>query len=143
MTKTNISNSPKIIPITAIAELAIANYFATINQENFTQTAALFAEAGELHAPFEQPIVGRKAIAAYLDKEAKKMQLVPQTGRYESTEGDLQQIKVQGKVKTPFFSVNVAWYFHLDREQQITIAKIKLLASPQELLGLKQAQDDR
>ncbi len=44
--------------IKAIEEPVITNYFLTINQENFLETAALFAENGELKAPFEQPITG-------------------------------------------------------------------------------------
>ncbi|MGL5076282.1 MAG: hypothetical protein ACRDBG_10685, partial [Waterburya sp.] len=58
--------------------LVIDNYFATINREDFEQTAALFAEDGKLLAPFEDPILGRDAIALYLHKEAKGMKLLPQ-----------------------------------------------------------------
>ena len=135
------------IVIEGIEESAIVNYFATINKEEFAATAALFEPEGVMLAPFEKPIVGREAIAAYLNKEARGMKLLPSQGIYETTEDDIE-IKVSGKVKTSLFSVNVAWYFSLNTDRQLTEAKIKLLASPQELLGLqsktenKQAQED-
>ncbi|MGL5941598.1 MAG: ketosteroid isomerase family protein [Waterburya sp.] len=117
--------------------LVIDNYFATINREDFEQTAAFFAEDGKLLAPFEEPILGRDAIALYLQKEAKGMKLLPQKKMCELTADNVDKIKVTGKVKTSLFSVNVAWFFNFNSEQQITEAKIKLLASPQELLGLR------
>ncbi len=125
------------ITIANIEEATIINYFATINQEDFTDTAALFTTDGELLAPFEPPIIGPEAIASYLSKEARGMKLIPQQGIYEPVEDENQKIKIVGKVKTSLFSVNAAWYFSLNQNRQITTAKIKLLASPQELLGLK------
>jgi predicted SnoaL-like aldol condensation-catalyzing enzyme len=44
---------------------AITAYFAGVNAERFDDVAALFAPAGELHAPGTPPRVGRAAIAAY------------------------------------------------------------------------------
>ncbi|HEY9771111.1 MAG TPA: nuclear transport factor 2 family protein [Coleofasciculaceae cyanobacterium] len=128
------------LTIEGITESALLDYFATINQEEFEITASLFAEAGELLAPFEKPLVGREKIAAYLTKEAKGMKLLPKQGICE-TEADFEIYKVLGKVKTALFSVNAAWYFTLNLEGQITTAKIKLLASPQELLGLQNLQE--
>ena len=137
--KTEITNIPTI---KGINELTIINYFATINQENFEATAALFIEQGQLLVPFEKPIIGKNAIAKYLSQEAKGMKLLPQQGVYESLKDDTESITVTGKVKTILFSVNVAWYFSLNSAQKIITAKIKLLASPQELLGLKQKRDN-
>jgi hypothetical protein len=137
MTYTNTQPS---ITIEGIEELAIASYFVTINQAEFEQTAALFSEAGELHAPFEKPIIGRKAIASYLTQEAKGMKLLPKKGISEPIEDGIKSINVIGKVKTSLFSVNVAWHFYLNQNQQITTATIKLLASPPELLKLKRSQ---
>ena len=128
------------ISIEGISAPAIANYFITINQEEFTETASLFAEAGEMHAPFEKPIVGREKIASYLTKEATGMKLLPMQGICE-TEDDTERFKVLGKVRTSMFSVNVAWYFTLDQQGQLTTARIKLLASPQELLNLQNQRD--
>ena len=121
--------------IEGVEEIVIYNYFATINQEDFEQTATLFAEDGQLLAPFEKPLIGRQAIAAYLTKEAKGMELLPQTGI--AIADNPQQFDIKGKVKTSLFTVNVGWYFELNQLKKITTAKIKLLASPQELLGLK------
>ena len=64
------------IAIEGISEPAIANYFATINREEFTETASLFAEDGAMLAPFEKPIVGRENITAYLAKEATGNEVV-------------------------------------------------------------------
>ena len=125
------------IAIEGVEESTVIDYFATINQEKFESTAALFAEGGELLAPFEKPIVGQKAIASYLAKEAKGMELRPKSASYEPIENNSRAIKIVGKVKTPLFSVNVGWYFKLNQSQEITSVKIKLLASPQELLGLR------
>ncbi len=136
MTYTDIKES---IAIEGTEESAIVNYFTTINQAEFAQTAALFATDGELQAPFEQPIIGRKAIASYLSQEAKGMKLLPKKASYESPENQTK-VNVIGKVKTSLFSVNVSWRFNLNQDKQITKAKIKLLASPQELLGLKQTK---
>ena len=138
MTYTDVRPS---ITIAGIEETTIANYFATINREDFVATAALFTRDGELKAPFEQPIVGQRAIADYLAKEAKGMELSPKQGT-KVTEDSIEQFKVKGKVKTPLFSVHVAWYFTLNEKQEITHARIKLLASPQELLGLKQTREN-
>ena len=106
------------LEITGVNEPAIINYFATINQELFSKTAALFTEAGELLAPFESPIVGRENIAAYLSKEAKGMLLVPKQGSKE-VNSDSTAYKITGKVKTSLFSVNVAWNFVLNSSLRV------------------------
>lgn len=125
------------ITIDGITEPIILNYFATLNGGEFRETAALFAENGALHAPFEPPIVGREAIATYLEAEAKGMKLLPREGIKETVEEDLQLVRVTGKVETPLFGVNVSWQFLLTPEDEILAVKVKLLASPQELLKLR------
>ncbi len=65
------------------------------------------------------------------------MQLLPREGIAESLEDDQTQFQVSGKVQTPLFGVNVSWIFVLSLEKEILYAKIKLLASPQELLSLR------
>ena len=126
--------------IEGISAPAITNYFLTINQEEFSETASLFAEDGEMLAPFEKPIVGKEKITSYLEKEATGMKLLPMQGICE-TEDDTERFKVLGKVRTSMFSVNVAWYFTLNAQGQLTSARIKLLASPQELLNLQNQRD--
>jgi hypothetical protein len=90
-----------------------------------------------MHPPFEEPIEGKDAIATYLEAEAKGMQLFPRQGIAETLLNDQTQIQVSGKVQTPWFSVNVSWIFVLSSEREIMSARIKLLASPQELLSLR------
>jgi hypothetical protein len=125
-------------PIKGIDIPVICRYFTSINGGEFSKTAALFAEDGTLYAPFETGIKGREAIAIYLEKEAQGFKLYPCQGITEIVEENLQTIKVSGRVQTPFFTVNVSWQFLLNFDQQIIFVKVKLLASPQELLQLKQ-----
>ena len=139
MTHIEIQTEHPIV-IQGIEESAIVNYFTTINREDFTATASLFAEDGQMLAPFEKPIVGREKITAYLVKEATGMKLLPQQGILETEE--IKTYKVLGKVRTSLFSVNVAWYFTLNPDNQLASARIKLLASPQELLGLQSKREN-
>ena len=144
---------------TATAERRVTEeYFQSFNQNQFKQTAALFGEAGELVPPFESPVVGPEAILAYLEKEASNITAFPE--RWEIIDEadkaaqkkdsdnlqqlicDRTQIIVTGKVNAIVFKVNVAWYFTLTASDesapsQIVRVRIKLLASPAELLGLK------
>jgi hypothetical protein len=55
---------PSPISIEGVTEVTILHYFETLNAGEFEATSRLFAEDGVLQAPFEQPIVGRGAIAA-------------------------------------------------------------------------------
>ena len=137
-----MTHTEPTLAIEGITETVIIGYFATFDREAFTATASLFSETGELLAPFEKAIVGRDKIADYLSKEAKGMTLLPKQGVREES-ADSIEYKVIGKVKTSLFTVNVAWYFTLNSKHQITIAQIKLLASPQELLGLKSKRENK
>ena len=130
------SSNETILTLEDLNNLGIITYFNSINQEDFEKTVALFAVNGELLAPFEKPIVGRNAIASYLSSEARGMELLPQEGEIDLDDDGTQQINITGQVKTSLFSVNVGWYFTLNQSQLIQMVKIKLLASPQELLKL-------
>lgn len=130
-------NSTTGIAIEGVAEPAVLQYFQTLNAGQFDATAALFASDGQLHAPFEEPIEGREAIAAYLQAEAQGMQLYPRQGQVETLEDGQIQVTVTGRVQTPWFSVNIGWVFVLNPARDIISATIKLLASPQELLSLR------
>lgn len=132
-----LSDRQQLLTLQDIEQLEICQYFESINQAEFDRAASLFAEEGELVAPFTEPIVGRKAIASYLSEEAKGMKLSLQTGTLEVVDSDTQQINIKGKVQTSLFSVNVGWLFTLNQQQEIVTARIKLLASPQELLNLR------
>lgn len=137
LTLTPQSTAISDLTIEGITEPVVLRYFETMNAGDYKATAALFADTGAMHPPFEQPIQGREAIATYLEAEAKGMQLFPTKGIVETQKDDQTQIQVTGKVQTPWFGVNVAWIFVLSQEREILTTRIKLLASPQELLSLR------
>lgn len=123
--------------IEGITESTIIRYFDTLNTENYQACANLFATDGAMYPPFEAGIVGREAIAAFLEQEAKGMKLEPEQGISRVVENGDLEVQVAGKVQTPLFGVNVSWFFLLNSQQEIAATKIKLLASPQELLSLR------
>ncbi|MFW6358213.1 MAG: ketosteroid isomerase family protein [Chroococcales cyanobacterium] len=129
------------LTIEGIQEPIVLRYFETLNSGNFEETSTLFAKDGALHAPFESPIVGQEAIASYLKSEAQAMTLHPQEGIIEELNDHNRQIKVTGYTETPWFSVNVAWQFILTPDQEIFYTRVKLLASPQELLKMRNDSD--
>lgn len=135
------------IAIAGITEATILRYFETFNAGDFNATAALFAPEGELHPPFESAIVGTEAIASYLNVEAQGMTLNPRQGIARELDDRTAEIQVAGSAQTPLFGVNIAWNFLLNPQQEILAVRIKLLASPQELLNLRQyskvASDER
>jgi hypothetical protein len=120
-----------------ITEPTILRYFATLNAGEFDTTADLFADDGVMYPPFESPIVGREAIAIYLQQEAENVKAFPVQGIVQTLPNDQVQFQVTGKAQTSWCSVNVTWVFILNLQQQIIATKIKLLASPQELLSLR------
>ena len=123
--------------IAGINNPTISHYFELLNAGDFCSTAALFAPDGVMYAPFESGIVGKDAIASYLQQEALGLKAEPHQGIIESQENDLVQLRVNGKVQMPLFGVNVSWLFILNSQQQIVSITVKLLASPQELLNLR------
>jgi len=129
--------------IEGITQSVILRYFETMNAGDYDATAALFTDNGVMQPPFEEPIQGPEAIAIYLKDEAIDMKLSPKTGTVEPQDTGETQIQVKGRVQTSLFRVNVGWIFLLNPEQQISFVRIKLLASPQELLSLRQSTNDQ
>ncbi|MBW4661603.1 MAG: ketosteroid isomerase family protein [Drouetiella hepatica Uher 2000/2452] len=123
--------------IAGVLSPTILRYFETLNAEAFQLTARLFAETGKLYPPFEGAIVGQEAIAAYLEKEARGMKVLPREGVLQTAEAGTTEIKVMGKVQTALFSINVSWHFKLDAQAKILTAQVKLLAALEELLSLQ------
>jgi hypothetical protein len=121
--------------IEGVTAPTVIRYFATLNAGDFEATAALFAADGVLYAPFESGIVGPRAIAAYLQQEARGMKLYPRQGLAQTVD-DSFQVQVAGRVETPWCGVNVSWLFILNG-CELAAVTIKLLASPQELLNLQ------
>lgn len=133
------ANPSSTVNIEGISEPTILRYFESLNAGEFDATAALFATEGTLKAPFESPIAGRDAIAAYLHREAAGMKLEPTQGIIESEDEHIR-VQVAGRVQTSWCGVNVAWTFLLNQQRQILAATVKLLASPQELVSMQRPQ---
>ena len=137
MTTTTRPILTRSISIAGNTKPAKLRYFETINAGDFEATANLFADDGVLHAPFEEPIIGKSSIATYLKTEARGMQLEPQQGISKILEDGTVEVQVSGRVQTSAFGINVGWLFLLNAHQEILAVTVKLLASPQELLNLR------
>ncbi|MBW4520090.1 MAG: orange carotenoid-binding protein [Scytolyngbya sp. HA4215-MV1] len=128
------------VNIKGIKNVTVLSYMNHMNAFDFQAAVALFAEEGALKPPFQEPIVGQENILAYMREECYGLKLLPAEGISEPAEGGFTQIKVAGKVQTPWFSdsvgINLAWRFLLNPEGKIFFVGIDLLASPQELLKL-------
>ncbi|HCF26187.1 MAG TPA: Red carotenoid-binding protein, partial [Cyanobacteria bacterium UBA11049] len=86
--------------------------------------------------------VGHEAIARYMREEAQGLNMMPQQGISEVRADGSKQLKVTGVVQTPWFGVNVgmniAWRFLINPQGKIFFVAIDMLASPEELLNLRQ-----
>ena len=133
------------LDIDGIYENTIHEYFMRLNNGEFMETAQLFAEQGCLNPPFEKSILGKEAIARYLEKEAKGMNFCPERGEILTKVGvadplehsDRTQYQIQGKVQTNFFTVDVSWSIELNAIKEIMAVDVKLLASIDELLSFR------
>jgi hypothetical protein len=134
---TGIQNRSTDLTIEGITQPTILRYFEALNAGDFDAASILFAIDGALQPPFEASIVGAEAIATYLKAEAQGITLKPREGTATALEDGCTEIQITGRVKTTLFEVNVAWRFILSPQQEILLAKIKLLASPKELLNLR------
>ncbi|QIZ70364.1 nuclear transport factor 2 family protein [Oxynema aestuarii] len=128
---------PEAISIQGVDRDQIRRYFETLNAGEFERTSRLFAPQGQLIPPFEEPIVGPEAIAAYLQQEARGMKLRPKRGEISATVEGREEVKISGEVETALFTVKVGWLFVLDRDGQILGVTVKLLASLAELASLR------
>jgi len=128
------------ITIPGVFNQTVLSYMQLLNANDFDQLIDLFLEDGALQPPFQRPIVGRDAILKFFRRDCQNLKLIPRGGFGEPTEGGFNQIKVTGKVETPWFGrevgMNVAWRFLLDENNKIYFVAIDLLASPDELLEL-------
>lgn len=66
--------------------------------------------------------------------------MLPERGIAEGVEDGYTQLKVTGKVQTPWFgasvNMNIAWRFLLEPQGKIFFVAVDLLASPKELINL-------
>ncbi len=128
---------PTIASIQGVTNTTVLDYFKTLSNGEFQATSNLFAIDGILYPPFENPIEGKQAIAAYLETEAKGITLHPNQGSVQVVQHGQTQVEVLGKVEMPLFGVNVRWLMILNAQNRITSVTIQLLASPQELMQLQ------
>ena len=126
-----------LLNIEDIQSQTICNYFLMLNENNFEGFAALFSTDGLLFPPFESAIVGKDAISQYLQTTGIDVKAFPECGTVQLGNDGITAYQISGNVKTSYFTVNVIWIIELNTEQQIVSAKIKLLATLQDLLHLK------
>jgi hypothetical protein len=130
----------KQVSIEGVANATVLSYMDNLNANDFDALIALFTDDGALQPPFQKPIVGKDAVLRFFREDCQNLKLIPERGVVEPTEDGYEQIKVTGKVQTPWFGANVgmnmAWRFLLDPQGKIFFVAIDLLASPKELLNL-------
>jgi hypothetical protein len=130
--------SRKKVFIEGVINPTINAYMDLLNANDFDALIQLFLPDGALQPPFQKPIVGTDAVLRFFREDCQNLKLLPERGYSEPAEGGFNQIKVTGKVQTPWFGagvgMNVAWRFLLNPEGKIYFVAIDLLASPAELL---------
>jgi hypothetical protein len=128
----------KKVFIEGVLNPTVNSYMDLLNANDFDNLIELFLPDGALQPPFQKPIVGRDAVLRFFREDCQNLRLLPERGYAEPAEGGFTQIKVTGKVQTPWFGagigMNVAWRFLLNPEGKIYFVAIDLLASPAELL---------
>ncbi|MFZ0407811.1 MAG: orange carotenoid-binding protein [Cyanobium sp.] len=126
------------VVIEGVDNATVTNYMNLLNANDFDNLIELFLPDGALQPPFQRPIVGRDAVLRFFREDCQNLQLLPDRGVIEPSDGGFTQIKVTGKVQTPWFGagvgMNVAWRFLLDPQGKIYFVAIDLLASAAELL---------
>jgi hypothetical protein len=128
------------VQIAGVTNETVLSYMNNLNANDFDTLIELFTPDGALQPPFQRPIVGRDAVLQFFREECQNLKLIPEQGVSEPADGGYTQIKVTGKVQTPWFGagvgMNMAWRFLLTPEGKIFFVAIDLLASPKELINL-------
>ncbi|MEM8780247.1 MAG: orange carotenoid-binding protein [Cyanobacteria bacterium P01_G01_bin.49] len=128
------------VTIEGVTNSTVVSYMNLLNANDFDELIKLFTPDGALQPPFKKPIVGKDAVLRFFKEECQNLKLMPERGVSEPVEDGFTQIKVTGKVQTPWFGagvgMNMAWRFLLNSENKIFFVAIDLLASPKELLNL-------
>ncbi|NJK33657.1 MAG: SnoaL-like domain-containing protein [Oscillatoriales cyanobacterium SM2_2_1] len=128
------------VAIEGVTNVTVFDYMNNLNANDFEALIELFAPDGALQPPFQRPIIGKDAILRFFREECQNLRLLPERGVTEPAEGGYTQVKVTGKVQTPWFGANVgmniAWRFLISPGNKIFFVAIDLLASPKELLNL-------
>jgi len=127
------------VSIAGIENQTVIDYMNLLNANDFDNLIELFLPDGALQPPFQRPIVGKEKVLRFFREDCQNLKLLPEQGVSEDSDGGFTQIKVTGKVQTPWFGagvgMNVAWRFLLDPQGKIYFVAIDLLASPKELLN--------
>ncbi|MFN9859215.1 MAG: orange carotenoid-binding protein [Pseudanabaena sp.] len=127
------------VKIEGVDNPTIQSYMDNLNANDFDALIELFLPDGALQPPFQRPIVGKEEIMRFFNEECQIVVLVPERGVSEPADGGYTQIKITGKVQTPWFGsgvgMNISWRFLLDPSNKIYFVAIDLLASPKELLN--------
>jgi Orange carotenoid protein, N-terminal/Nuclear transport factor 2 (NTF2) domain len=133
------SSARTSVTIEGVTNATVLGYINNMNANDFDAVINLFTADGALQPPFQRPITGRDNVYRYLREDCQNLKLLPERGVVEPTEDGFTQIKVTGKVQTPWFGagvgMNMAWRFLIDPEGKIFFVAIDLLASPKELLN--------
>lgn len=128
------------VSIENIANATVLSYMNLLNANDFDALIELFLPDAALQPPFQRPIVGKDAVLRFFKEDCQNLKLLPERGISEPADDGYTQVKVTGKVQTPWFGggvgMNVAWRFLLNPEGKIFFVAIDLLASPKELLNL-------
>ena len=128
------------VNIVGVNNSTVLNYMNLLNANDFDELIKLFTDDGALQPPFKRPIVGKDGILTFFKEECSNLKLAPERGVSEPADEGYTQIKVTGKVQTPWFGagvgMNISWRFLLNSENKIFFVAIDLLASPKELLNL-------
>ncbi len=136
---TEISKRTKV-SIEGVNNTTVLSYMNLLNANDFDELIKLFTPDSALQPPFKKPIVGQDAVLRFFKEECPNLKLAPERGVSEPAEDGYTQIKVTGKVQTPWFGagvgMNMSWRFLLNAENKIFFVAIDLLASPKELLNL-------
>ncbi|WP_040484035.1 orange carotenoid-binding protein [Lyngbya aestuarii] len=128
------------VKIEGVTNATVLEYMNNLNANDFNALIELFVPDGALQPPFRRPVVGKEAVLRFFQEECQNLKLIPERGVTEPADEGYTQIKVTGKVQTPWFGagvgMNIAWRFLLNAEDKIFFVAIDLLASPKELLNL-------
>lgn len=128
------------VKIEGMTNPTVLEYMNNMNANDFEALIELFTPDGALQPPFQRPIVGKDKVFRFFLEECQNLQLLPERGVVEPAEDGFTQVKVTGKVQTPWFGagvgMNMAWRFLLTPKNKIFFVAIDLLASPKELLNL-------
>jgi hypothetical protein len=84
-------------------------------------------------------VVGPLDIARYLEQEAHNLIAKPRQITKQTLENGCTEYEVRGLAELSWFSVNVCWQFILSPWKEFFLTRVKLLATLQELLEIRQS----